>query len=258
MEIRQSPTGRGVAFTASHEDGGRNVVVHALSLDQGTPMSKVVANLTARLSDFVGVVGTADAQFKACARADHLKAASVNVLSKAFQAAQSDGRKESQQIATARATALSVDPATPATAYIRQNFLARWNAANIGEKGGLVASASTEELSAVIETKSYQGLPAEFQKSILDDYMLKKHIDRTGLQGDWPLQPDFTDPLRTGPNVDAAMAAARKAVNTLNTRADTVANISDMLRATVDLVAFCTDLPRDQAYNLLVTGNIAT
>jgi hypothetical protein len=110
----------------------------------------------------------------------------------------------------------------------------------------------------LIETDAYRDVPVELQKRITETYMLKRHIARTGLQSDYPSQPDFSEPLRTGPNVDAAMAAARKAVNTLNTRADTVANVSDTLRATVDLVALCTDLPRDQAYNLLVSGNAAT
>lgn len=259
MEMKQANTGRGIAFTGSHEDGMRNVVVHAPSLDQGTPMSKAVANLTARLADFAAVVGVADAQYKANARADHLKAASVNVLSKAFTDAQGDGRKESQQIATARAVAMSVDPATPATAHIRQRALARWDACKtVGDKGSLIDGLSTEGLAALIETDAYRDVPAEMQKLITEKYILKRHIDRTGLQSDYPSQPDFTDPLRTGPNVDAAMAAARKAVNTLNTRADTVANVSNMLSATVDLVALCTDLPRNQAYNLLVSGNAAT
>ncbi|MCD9825332.1 hypothetical protein [Bradyrhizobium japonicum] len=259
MEMKQANTGRGIVFTGSHEDGLRTVVVHAPSLDQGASMSRTVANLTARLADFAGVVGVADSQYKASARADHLKAASVNVLSKAFTEAQGDGRKEGQQIAAARAVAMSVDPATPATAHIRQRALARWDACEtVGDKGSLIDGLSTEGLAALIETDAYRDVPAEMQKQITEKYMLKRHIERTGLQSDWPLQPDHLDPLRTGPNVDAAMAAARKAVNTLNTRADTVANVSDTLRATVDLVALCTDLPRDQAYNLLVSGNAAT
>lgn len=80
MEIRQTDTGLGTAFIGSHEDGIRNAVVHALALDQVGPMSKAVANLTARLSDFVGVVGVAEAQYKASARADHLRAATERAL----------------------------------------------------------------------------------------------------------------------------------------------------------------------------------
>ncbi|MBN9147181.1 MULTISPECIES: hypothetical protein [unclassified Nitrobacter] len=220
-------------------------------------MSKAIAGLTARLSDFTGVVNSADAQFKAGARAEQLRGGVANVVSKAFAATQIDGRKEGQQIATARATALSVDPATPATAYIRQNFLAHWNAANIGQKGDLVAIATVEELSAVIETKSYQGLPVEFQKTILDDFILKRHINRTGLQSEFSLQPDHEFPLRTGPNVEAAMAASRDALNRLNARSDTIANVNNTLLGLIDLVALATDQHRNQAYDLLVNSNIA-
>lgn len=252
--MKQADTSRGTIFTLSHEDG-RSVVVHIPSLEQGSALSKAVANLAARLGDITGVVNNADAQFKATARAEQLRAGVANVVSKTFAATQSDGRKEGQQIAMARATALSVDPANAATLHIRQRALARWDAAQgIGNKSALIDGLSTEGLAALIETEAYRDVPAEMQKQITEKYMLKRHIDRTGLQSDYPSQPDFSEPLKTGPNVEAAMSAARKAVNTLNTRADTVAHVSDTLRATVDLVALCTDLPRDQAYNLLVTG----
>lgn len=258
MEMKQADTSRGTIFTLSHEDG-RNVVVHIPSLEQGSALSKAVANLAARLGDMTGVVNNADTQFKATARAEQLRAGVANVVSKTFAATQIDGRKESQQIATARAIAMSVDPATSATGHIRQRALARWDACKtVGDKGSLIDGLSTEGLAALIETDAYRDVPAEMQKLITEKYILKRHIDRTGLQSDYPSQPDVSEPLRTGPNVDAAMAAARKAVSTLNTRADTVANVSDTLRATVDLVALCTDLPRDQAYNLLVSGNAAT
>jgi hypothetical protein len=100
-------------------------------------------------------------------------------------------------------------------------------------------------------------MPADFQKVILDDYILKKHIDRTGLQSDFSLQPDHTDVLRTGPDVSAAMNASRNALNNLNKQSETVDDVNAMMLNVIDMTALCTDLPRDQAYNLLVTGNVA-
>lgn len=257
MEIRQVDTGRGIAFTGAHEDGLRSVVVHVPSLDQSAPMSKPVANLLARLTDFAGVVGTADTQFKASARADHLKAATANVLSKAFTEVQGDGRKENQQIAAAFATALSVDPATPANAHIRQRVLARWDACKtVGDKASLIEGLSTEGLAALIETDAYREVPVEMQKVVTENYILKRHIDRTGLQSDFARAPSFDDMLATGPDVDAAMTASRDAFNRLNARSDTVANVSVLLRAVVDLVALCADILPKDAYKLLVAGKI--
>lgn len=181
------------------------------------------------------------------------------MLSKAFTAVQGDGRKEMQQIATAHATALSVDPATPATLHIRQRALARWDACkNVGEKGSLIKGLSTEGLAALIETGAYREVPVEMQKIITEEYIIKRHIDRTGLQSDFARAPSFDDMLATGPDVDAAMAASRDAFNRLNARSETVSNVSDMLRNVVDLVALCTDLTPQEAYKLLVTGNAAT
>ncbi|WP_298880712.1 hypothetical protein [uncultured Bradyrhizobium sp.] len=258
MKIRRSDTGRGIAYTLNHEDG-RTLVVHAPSLEPGTTLAKAVANLVARLDDFAGNVGVVDDQFKATARAEQLRAASRNVLSKAFQAAQSDGRKEHQQIAAAHATALSIDPATPATGHIRQRALARWDAAKgIGDKGALIDGLSTEGLAALIETEAYHEVPAEMQTMITEKYVIKRHIERTGLQSDWPLHPDHIDPLKTGPNIEAATAASRAALDRLNARSDAVTHVNAMMCNVIDLVAICTDLKRDEAYNLLVSGAAAT
>ena len=118
MQAGRQKTDRGDLVILQHEDGRRASVLLP-TFDQGSPFSKLTANLHAATDMFAGVVNTANSQFLPAARSEQLRSAAVNVLSKPFIALQSAGQDERQAINAATARATTVDPATPVTAPIR-------------------------------------------------------------------------------------------------------------------------------------------
>ena len=205
---------------------------------------------------FAGVVNNANSQFLPAARAKHLQSAVVNVLSRPFTALQSGGQDEKQAINTATARATTVDPATPATAHVRARTLAKWDAADIPGKAAMINNLPIEGLAAIHESGALDEVPADLRKVASDRYMIQRHIAKTGMQADFQKQPDANNPLATGPDVDAATAAAQKAVDTLKDRSDVVDDAANVLRNIVTVASLATDLPIDHAYKLLTTGNI--
>jgi hypothetical protein len=188
------------------------------TLTQGTALLKSMANLHTATEMFAGVVNNANSQFLPAARAQQLRSAAVNVLSKPFIALQSAGQDETQAINAATARATTVDPATTVTAPIRARTLAKWDAADIPGKAAMITNLSMEGLAALHESGELDELPSDLRKIATDRYMIQRHIAKTGLQANFQKQPDANNPLATGPDVEAATAAAQKAVDALKGR----------------------------------------
>ncbi|OKO68912.1 hypothetical protein [Bradyrhizobium sp. NAS96.2] len=258
MQATVSEHERGFIFNMVHEDGRRESALLP-KVDQESALSKSVANLIARSGDFAGTVEVADSQYLPGARAEHLRASVANVFAKAFQSAQKDAQGEMQKIATARAVAMEVPPASATTASQRARQLVLWDRATLPEKGAMLADPNLpfEGLASLIESGAYKEVPAELQKVATDRWIVEAHIRRAGLAPDFAKVPDMHDPIATGPDMDAARAYAQRSANELNARSQTVAIMADTLRAMVKIVALATDLSGEKAFRLLETGSAA-
>jgi hypothetical protein len=255
MQAATQTTDRGDLVNVMHEDGRRASVLLP-KLDQASALSKPMASLHVAAGMFAGVVNNANSQFLPAARAQQLRSAAVNVLSKPFIALQSAGQDETQAINTATARATTVDPATSATAPIRARTMAKWDAADLPGKAAMINNLPTEGLAALHESGALDELPPDLGQIATDRYMLQRHIAKTGLQANFQKQPDANNPLATGPDINAATAAAQNAVDALKGRSDVVDGAANVLRNIVAVTSVATDLPTDQAYKLLTTGNI--
>jgi hypothetical protein len=171
---------------------------------------------------------------------------------------QSAAQDETQSIITATAVASTVDPATPATAPLRARTLAKWDAADLAGKAAMIKDSPVEGLAALQEGGALDELPPDLRSIATNRYMVQRHIAKTGLQANYQKQPDANNPLASGPDSDAATAAAQKAVDGLNGRSDDVDTVANVLRNIVTVASLATDLPPDHAYQLLTTGKIPT
>ncbi|WFU62698.1 hypothetical protein [Bradyrhizobium brasilense] len=241
-------------------DAGQRVSAMILNVPPDHPLSKPLANFAARMTDYVGVTNVANGQYQVGARNDALRAAVANVgVGKAFVDLASAGQKERRSVAAATATALEVAPATAATAPGRARTVAHWDGADMATKQTMINELPVDGLAALIEAgvDREPGLSPRDAERLRERYMVEQHIARTGLQADHMLAADHTDPLRTGPNVEAARNAARAAVRTLKDRSETISTVSETMRNIVSMIALAGDVHEPQAYKLLTTGAIA-
>lgn len=256
MQAGKQTTDRGDLVNVLHEDGRRASVLLP-KFDRASPLSRPAANLHASTEMFAGVVNNANDQFLPVARGRQLRSAAVNVLSKPFVALQSAGQEEKQAIDTATMRAMTVDPATPATAPIRARTLSRWDAADVSTKAAMLNHLPVEGLAALHESGALDDVPSDLRTIACDRYMVQRHIVKTRLQANFQKLPDVNNPLATGPDVEAAAAAAQKALDALKDRLDAVDRVADLLRNVVAVASIATDLPVDRAYSLLVDSNAA-
>jgi hypothetical protein len=254
MQAGKQTTDRGDLVNVQHEDGRRASVLLP-TFEQGSPFSKPAANLHAATEMFASVVNNANSQFLPAARAEQLRSAAVNVLSKPFIALQSAGQDERQAIASATARATTVDPATPATAPIRARTLTKWDAADVSGKAAMINNLPIEGLAALHESGALDDVHPDLRNIATNNYMAQRHIAKVGLQAHFQKQPDANNPLATGPDVDAATAAAQDAIDTLKGRSSAVDDAANVLRNVVTVASLATDLPIDSTYKLLTTGN---
>ncbi|NEV00994.1 hypothetical protein [Bradyrhizobium uaiense] len=250
---------RGTLHTVLHEDG-RRVAATVPTAPNGSVFVGPLAGLADRLSNLATGVNVGNGQYLPAARAEALRQGVINLgVDGAFRAVAGVGQKERRDIASAKATAMEVPPATPATAAMAARTLVLWDRADIGGKANMLNTLPVDGLGALIASGAYRedGIPAELQQVAADRYMALNHVRRVGLQADHTLVADHNDPLATGPNVEAATNAARAAVKTLNARSETVESVSDALRSIISMVGLATDLSDQKAYQLLSTGSIA-
>ncbi|TFV35672.1 hypothetical protein E4K66_25475 [Bradyrhizobium frederickii] len=253
MQASQQNIEGGVLTNIAHEDG-RHVSAIMPDFAPNSPLSKSMANLAAAQQNFAANINVANSQFLPEARATHLQAAARNVIAKPFAAAQAAAQDEARAINAAKARALTVDPATEATAPIRSRGLAQWDAAEtIADKAALVQKLPYEGLAALIQSGVLNETPDDIRKIALDRYMLERHISLTGLQANFQKQPTADDPIATGPDIEAATNAAQRALDTLNARSESIDDARTALQSTVTMVALATELNLDQAFSLIAT-----
>ncbi len=256
MKISKNRTERG-DLTSVLQPDGRHASVLMPQVDPASPFSKSLAVLNDALGSATQIMNGDTQRYQPTALADSNRHTAVSLLGKPVVALQSVGQDERRATADATARAMAVDPATPATAPARARMAAKFDAADMSGKAILINNGSYEDLAALHENGAVFELPTELRQIATDRYMALRHVTKTGLQANFLQQPDARNPLATGPDVDAATAAALTAVAGLKARSEDIDTIAAVLRNVVSVVAVACDLSTDQAYALLTTGKVA-
>jgi hypothetical protein len=163
---------------------------------------------------------------------------------------------EGRAAAAAAANAAAVDPGNPP---LRAQTRDRFDGMDASGQATFAQRASLEELAAIKEAgRSYfANTPDPVWQIIEDNYNIKRHIARSGLQADFQRRPDANDPVAYGPDEDAALNAARNSLDALRARTATVDAVRNTVQSIIDVVAVATDLSHDEAWKLLTTGKAA-
>ncbi|CCV06709.1 hypothetical protein MESS2_350081 [Mesorhizobium metallidurans STM 2683] len=257
MKSSLARTDRATILSVGHEDG-RNAVA-ALPSDLTAPESPVAsqaARLTSAMGSFNDNIAGNAARFQPDARGTANREAAAKILAAPFQDLIGGGIAEGRAAAAAAANATAVDPGNaPLRAQTRDRFIAKDTAG----QAAFAQRASLEELAALMEAgRSYfDATPDPVWQIVEDQYAIKRHIARSGLQADFQRRPDANNPMAFGADEAAAMDAARNSLDALRNRVTTVDAVRNTVQSIIDVVAVATDLSRDQAYWLLTTGKVA-
>jgi hypothetical protein len=247
--------GRGTNTTIVDDQSGRRASVFLPTFPEGTSLAKAAVTLTVALENFSGNVRVNASRFLPEVVPQNNRVAAMNVLRTPATNFKSIAIDEKQATAKATAVALSVVPATVATAPIRARAVKRFDdAADIAAKVKMLSEFTLEQLSGIVEVDALDVLPDGLAQVARDRFMIMAHIARTGLSANFARQSTATDPLGSGVDTEAVMAAAQEALDALKARSATVADAANVLRDTTFVVALACDLSTDQAFALL-TGN---
>ncbi|UCI30512.1 hypothetical protein [Mesorhizobium sp. B4-1-4] len=257
MKTTLANTDRATVFTVAHEDGRHATAAIASSLSASTsPVASQAARVVSAVGSFNDNITGNAARFQTEARTAANREAAVNVLASPVQALIGAGVAEGRAAAAAAANAAAVDPGNaPLRAQVRDRFIAM----DAAGQATFAQRASLEELAALMEAgRSYfDATPDPVWQIIEDQYIVKRHIARSGLQAAFQRQPDANDPMAFGPDENAALAASKASLGTLRARSDMVDAVRTAVQSIIDAVALATDLSREDAWKLLTTGKAA-
>ncbi|MER9854536.1 MULTISPECIES: hypothetical protein [unclassified Mesorhizobium] len=257
MKSTLASTDRATILSVGHEDG-RNAVA-AVSSDLTAPTSPVAsqaARVVAAMGSYNEHVAANAARFQPDARTAANREAAAKTLAAPLKGLIDAGIAEGRAAAAANANAAAVDPGNaPLRAQVRDRFTAM----DAAGQAAFAQRASLEELAGIMEAgRSYfDATPDPVWQIVEDQYVIKRHIARSGSQANFQRQPDANNPLAFGPDEGAAMDASRQSFNNLRNRSDTVDAVRSAVQSIIDVVAVATDLSRADAYALLTTGKAA-
>ncbi|MGX5828705.1 hypothetical protein [Mesorhizobium sp. 43Arga] len=256
METTFATTDHASILTVRDRDRNAIAAVTASLSASTSPLASQATGVVTALKAFGENVAFSAAKYQPAARNDANRKAAADIMAKPFQAFTSAGIAEGRAAAAANATALGVDPGN---APLRAQTRDRFDAMDTAGQAAFAQRASVEELAALMEAgRSYfANTPDPVWQMIEDQYSIKRHIARTGLQADFQRQPDPNDPVAFGADENAAMDASRKSLAALRARSGTVDAVRSTAQSIIDVVAVATDLTRDEAWKLLTTGKTA-
>lgn len=257
MKSSLASTDRATILSVGHEDG-RNAVA-AVPSDLTAPTSPVAsqaARVVAAMGSYNEHVAANAARFQPDARGAANRKDAADIMASPLQAFIGAGIAEGRAAAAAAANAAAVDPGNaPLRAQTRDRFIAMDTAG----QATFAQRASLEELAALMEAgRSYfAATPDPVWQMVEDQYIVQRHIARTGSQANFQRQPDMGDPVAFGADQQAAMDAARNSLNALRNRSATVDAVRSTVQSIIDVVAVATDLSRADAYALLTATKAA-
>ncbi|MBR1143688.1 hypothetical protein [Bradyrhizobium sp. AUGA SZCCT0431] len=172
----------------------------------------------------------------------------------AFQTAAIDFRQAADK---AMAVAMTPIAATSATQMIRGRAVKHFDAADIAGKAAMIQSFTLEQLSGLVDAGALDALPNDLATIARDQFMILAHVARAGLQANFQRQASAADPLASGADVDAAMAASKASLDALKARFADVDAAANVLRSIVTAVALICEITIDDAYAVLTSAAIA-
>jgi hypothetical protein len=130
---------------------------------------------------------------------------------------------------------------------------AAFRALDLAAKAAWIIAADRWQLAALIVAGRIRSpeLSDELWNEIIERHAILAHIERSGLQAGFQLQPTPADPAITGPDVQAAEAAAREAVARWRDDEQAVEDAENTLRSVIGAIAVATDMTVDDAFRLL-------
>ncbi|MET4721655.1 hypothetical protein ABIF63_005761 [Bradyrhizobium japonicum] len=247
--FEMNDSGRGLVLTVRASGGeSRTALLPALSDGPLAQMTKYVGECA---KAFVADVAGLHESFKGGELTNRIRSAAAARLGKACGQLQSQGIKEAQDVAASRAALTAVDPATVATAHLRADALAKWNAADRAGREAVAISEATpyETTAALIESGALTAVSDRARDAATERYMAQRLVAKSGSTAAHQIAPTYERPLAVGPDHRAAREAATHELNKLTARAEAVASVEDMLRRICDVLSPATNLSPHDIYN---------
>ncbi|MDX3908755.1 MAG: hypothetical protein QHC67_02945 [Sphingobium sp.] len=212
------------------------------------PAIRVRNAATAYCKGASGIIDT----FTPAARIEKLRALVVLDLSDPAQQLQAAGQAEQQAIDAAWARMLTVPPANPTTAALRQQDRDTFASLSVGDKAAWIMNADVDRLDAIIEAgQERASVPAEIWGQAEERYAKLNFVRSTGLSADYARKPSAHDPLATGVDEDAVERAADEALRRHRARNEIVDGVKQALQGLTTMVALVCDLNVNAAFDLL-------
>jgi hypothetical protein len=251
---QQTIEGRGVNTAFVNTLSGTRAAVFIQQFSDPA-MAKAAASLAVALDNFAGSVRVNASQFRDEVIPQNNRAAVINGgLRKAFMVFR-DTTVAFQQV-TAKATALAMTPVptTIGNQMIRARAVKQFDAADIAGRATMIQNFTLERLSGLVEAGCLDQLADDLATVARDRFMILAHIARTGLAANFPRVPTPSDPIASGSDSDAAMAAAKASLDELKARAADVDAAAQVLRNVITAVALMCEISTDSAFVLLMNN----
>ncbi|MET4603434.1 hypothetical protein ABIB90_002912 [Bradyrhizobium sp. JR4.1] len=242
-------SGRGIVLTARAAKGETSSALIP-KLDQASSLAEMTSYVGECAKAFVADVAGLHDSFKNDELTNRIRSAAGMRLGKACGQMVNRGIKEAQDVAASRATLMAVDPATVATAHLRAYGLGKFHAADRASQEAIAIDDNTphETTAALIESGALTTVSDRARDAAMTRYMAQRLIAKSGSTAAHQITPTYERPLATGPDHRAAREAASRELDKLNTRAEAVATVEDMLRRICDVLSTATNLSPHDIY----------
>lgn len=140
------------------------------------------------------------------------------------------------------ADAMANEPAPLKDGAWESRYVADLKALAVPQRIAAVQDLSFVQSSALIRYGDLDrlGLPVEVIVTVRNRHMITGHIARSGMSANYPVRPDHANPLATGVDNAAVMAAATAVLNRHTQRGERVALAADAVRSTLGYIAAAT------------------
>lgn len=233
------------------DDDGRSAVARIRNdmMNEGARFAPQLAALSAGFEGAADEVTANVARLRPDVLTAENRQSVIRRIRPPWKALQGKVQEESRDYATDDARAVELPMDLPLAAEDRKQF----TALSIGDKANWIKDADRIRLAAILQggRARFADVPDELWQQIEDRYRVLTHIERTGLQADFQLQPNAQNPAIIGPDREASEKAAQQALAEFRQRKHVITEAEDVLRQTIIAVALMTDATVDQAFELL-------
>lgn len=164
-----------------------------------------------------------------------------------------DAARDVQQAKRDNATRIARVNEPPAQLPLAAEDRAEFRSLDVGGRSKWIARADRSQLAALIVAgrARFPGTPDELFNEIIERHAVLAHVEKTGLQADFSLQPTPDHPAAVGPDVAAAEAATREAMLEWRAEQRAIDDAESALRAVIVAIALATELSVGDAFQLL-------